>query len=212
MKHLQTGDTKAIQAELVRCRRDPWYFLTHWVETENAHATGNTTFQPFPDLEYLYVITHLWIRHPRLLLPKSRQMLISWIMCALYFHDTFFNTSRLTFFQSKKLEDSKALLDRTYVIYQRLPKFMKLWNPCIRTAETIVAKRGRSKIVAIAQGADNVRGATATGILEDEASFQVEVDQVLAAVIPTLGANGRLTMVSSVSPSYFSELVFDRNL
>jgi hypothetical protein len=49
---------------------------------------------------------------------KSRQMMVSWIMCALYLHDTQFKVNRLTFIQSKKDEDSDALVQRCYFIYE----------------------------------------------------------------------------------------------
>lgn len=146
-----------------------------------------------------------------MLVPKSRQVMASWLFVSLYLWDALFFPSRLTFIQSKKEEDADQLLERAWIMYQRLPEFIRLWQPAAKTFCHIRFKRNRSHLWALSQGAEHVRSYTPTGVLSDEAAFQEDVDKVLAAVGPALGAKGRLTMISSPAPSFFKMLCFDES-
>jgi hypothetical protein len=149
------------------------------------------------------------MQHRFLLVPKSRQMTITWLFCALYLWESMFYPSRLTFFQSKKEEDAKANIKRTTTMYQRFPEWMKNWQPLKLTEITMNFPRSRSEIRGIPQGADHVRGFTSTGIFVDEACFVEELDQTLAAAKPSLGKLGKFTAVSSASPSIFKSMCYD---
>src|SRR3982751_1577276 len=64
---------RARELELARCKQDPWHWLTHWVQTEDAQNTEHP-FQPFPNHLHLQVLTKYWMTERFLLVPKSRQM------------------------------------------------------------------------------------------------------------------------------------------
>lgn len=115
----------------------------------------------------------------------------------------------MTFFQNKKEDDAIASLKRATVIWEKLPVWMREWQPLTITHRELYFPRSRSKIVGIPAGADHVRGFTSTGVFADEAAFIEKMDEVIAAIKPSLGKTGRCTMVSSASPSYFKQLVFD---
>ena len=205
---LQSGNKSAQEIELARCKADPWHWLIHWVETEDAQ-NKEQPFQPFPNDLHLQVITYYWMRELFLLVPKSRQLTITWLCCALYLHDSMFFPSRLTFFQNKKEDDAEANLKRTETMHSRLPIWMREWQPIQQTYCRLYFPRSRSEIRGVPAGAHHVRGFTATGVFEDEMAFTEECDEVLAAIKPALGKSGRFTGVSSASPSYFKQLVFD---
>lgn len=140
-------------------------------------------------------------------------MTVTWLITALYLWDAMFFASRLTFFQSKKEEDADANLERALAIYLHLPEFMRNWQPLTGNKKTFCHlrfQRNRSHLWAIPQGADHARQYTCTGYFADEMAFQDEMENVLAAVGPTLGDNGRFTGVSSSAPSYFQHLCFDQ--
>lgn len=181
--------------------------------TENAHAKGSETFERFPDLPHLYYLTMVWFHYNRLIVPKSRQLTVTWLFVALYLWDALFHSSRLNFIQSKKEEDADSTLDRAEAIYDHLPLFMREWQPLTGGKKTYCHmrfQRNRSHLWAIPQGPDHARQYTCTGYLSDETAFQEGVDGLLAAVLKTLGERGRMTMVSSAAPSYFELLTFDK--
>lgn len=136
---------------------------------------------------------------------------MTWLMVSLYLHDAMFKQSRLTFIQAQKENDADEALERAYIIYQKLPLFMRNWQPLTGGKKTFCSMRfarNRSRLQAVPEGSDHVRGFTPTGMLLDEACFQSDVEKTVAAVVPALGLHGRLTMVSSAAPSYLELLAF----
>ena len=213
LKALMDGDQKAIHLELLKCARDPWYWILNWVLTENAHSTSSTPFEKFPDLAHLYYVTRIWQRERMTAWPKSRQIMMTWIISTLYLHDAMFNASRINFIQSKKEDDSDEVLERAYVVYQKLPLFMRTWQPAKRVDCLLTFKRNRSRLWAIPEGAEHLRGYTGTGLMSDETVYQDDVEKMLAAAGPSLGLGkpngGRITMLSSAGPSAFQLICFD---
>lgn len=208
---IEQGNLKAQEVELAACKEDPWRFLTHWCLTEDAQ-NEDSPFQLFPNDEHLYWITVYWLSEQYLLVPKSRQMTVTWLISALYLWHSLFYPSRLTMFQCKKEEDSKANLERANVIWERLPKWMQEWQPCKKTETTLSFPRSRSEIIAVAAGSKHFRQRTLTGLFVDEGAFDPELDQVFGAAKSALGKVGKFTCISSSSPGPFSDMVFDRSI
>src|SRR5215472_17783153 len=116
-----------------RYARDPEYWLfSRQVYTQDEHDE-TVAAKPFPDKPYIRWMVRQWLETKRNLWPKSRQMMASWIFCALYLHDTQFKSQcggrRLNFIQSKKQEDSDALLRRCYFIYEHQEPWLKAMYP-----------------------------------------------------------------------------------
>lgn len=140
-------------------------------------------------------------------------MTVTWLFIALYLHNAMWNPSRLIFVQSKKEEDADEVLERGYAIYQKLPVFMRNWQPLYmgkKTFAEIKFSRNRSRLLAVPEGPDHIRGFTATDIFSDETAFQDDVEKMTAAALPALGTHGRLTMISSAAPCFMELLAFDR--
>lgn len=193
----------------MHCREDPWRFLTHWCFTVDTNDQDNPA-KLFPNKEHLWVVTQYWLEYNVLLVPKSRQMSMTWLFCALYFHNALFIPHRINFFQSKKEDDADELLERTMVMYNNLPKWMKAWAPINRTHCRILFPRNSSRIFGVPSGADHIRGYQSSGVFNDESVYQDEIDKMIAAVKPSIRGGGRLTMTSSAGPSYFGALVLDQ--
>lgn len=120
-----------------------------------------------------------------------------------------FFAHRLSFFQSKKQEDAAELIIRMYQMWSSLPKWMREWNHCEKIYAYAEFHRSRSRIFAIASGADQVRGFTPSGVFVDEACYVTDADKLLAAIRPSIRSGGKLTMISSAAPGYFGQLVLD---
>lgn len=186
-----------------------------WVLTENPHSTSanSTTFERFPDDPHLFFATRIWERERITAWPKSRQIMMTWLISSLYLHDCLFFPSRLNFIQSQKEEDSDAVLERVFLMYQKLPVFMRNWQPLVygkKTFCSIKFARNRSIFRAIPAGPDHIRGYTITGLFIDEAVYHDDVEKTLTAADPALGSKGRLTMISSAGPSLFHQIVMDQ--
>lgn len=225
LQQLKTNST--LQAvEWSKCREDPYYWLTHWAYTLDAHDSENPK-KVFPKKEYLQFITDKWVKHKLLFIPKSRQMMLSWIMTALYLWDTQFNVGRLNFFQSKKADDANDLVKRSKFIWDNEPMFLKKYykdgkfyelkcNPQNQNQHIynlLCFPAIHSEIRGVPEGGDVVRMHTLSGLLSDEAGFQPEMASAYTALKPTLSSGGRLTCVSTAEDStWFEDAVFDRLL
>ena len=211
--------------ELAICVEDPYHWLIHWARTLDSHDDKNP-IKAFPDKLYLKTLVKIWRENKLLLLPKSRQMMISWVIVALYLWDTQFHPAKLTFFQSKREDDADDLVRRAKFIYDHQPKFLKRYydgkkyinlraNPQVPEGRHLFCKLTfpdiHSEIRGIPQGGDIIRMQTSSGILADEMAFQPEAQAAYTAAKPTLSAQGRFTGVSTAEDnSFFEDLVFDK--
>src|SRR5215469_11671887 len=115
-----------------RCAADAMYWLFNYVRTRDEHDPS-VAAKLFPDKAYLRELAHFWLTHRMNLYEKSRQMMASWALCALYLHDTQFQTNRLNFIQSKKEEDSDRLVQRCFTIWSNQPEFLRRAHPAVYT-------------------------------------------------------------------------------
>lgn len=208
---LQSTSPQAVRAreiELARCKHDPWYWLTHWVLTEDSQEPDNP-FQPFPNKKHLQIVCHYWLHTLKLLCPKSRQLSFTWLFTGLYLHNSMFHPSRYTVFQCKNELDSDVNLRRSVVMWEKLPEWQKEWQPMKYTYCNAFFPRSRSTIIAVPEGDRHFRQKTLTGVFLDEAAFTDGLQESVAACKPALGIAGRLSLISSAAPGSFHHLVMD---
>lgn len=216
-------DKRLQDVEWGMCHDDPYYFLVNWAKTLDVHDEI-CPIKPFPEKEYLKLLVEIWLRERLLLVPKSRQLMMSWLFTTLYLWDTIFHEARMTFFQSKKAEDADDILKRSKFVWDNLPKFLKRYyrNGQFFTLSCNPQHNGQhvsgkmifpdvnSEIRAIPEGGDVIRMHVASGILSDEIGFQAEAKSAWAAARPTISAKGRFTGVSTAEHNtFFEDMVFD---
>lgn len=189
----------------------PWPFLCEQVLTEDPHDNSGK-IKPFPPLPYLERITNIWLVERKLLVPKSRRMLVSWLFISLHVWLMLFHEHEHIYFAARKegrdeSQGSLELVKRGKFIINNLRTF--------RPPAT-EQKRGRiycpstqSEIVAVAEGANQLRQLAATAIFADEFAFWEKARETYSAAMPTIEASGRFTGVSSANPGFFKALCYD---
>ena len=187
------------------------------VRTQDEHDESIAA-KPFPDKKYIREMVRLWLATQMNLWEKSRQIMASWLFCSLYLHDTQFISQsggrRLNFIQSKKEEDSDALLKRCYFIYENQEPWLKALYPAEYSychlkffrPEDADRKLPVGELWAIPQGGDVLRQHTASGLFIDEGGFQPDLASSIRAAQPMLTGGGRVDVVSSANPGYFELL------
>lgn len=211
-----------------------WNFLPY-VKTKDAHQKRNPV-RPLPvaEKDFLKVLFLFMLCFDRLLVPKSRQMMVSWALSAYDVWHTMSAPYRHTVYQTKKESDSHAMVTegrknpaggRMDFIVQNLPEFLQ--------DENIISGQGNlvgsmvfspnefdedgshipwygSRIEAVPGGPDQVRSKTASKVSVDEGAFHDSLKKVVTAVNQAVADGGQFHIVSSVdSGSDFNALVLN---
>jgi len=211
--------------EWMKCKNDPYYWLTNWARTLNVHWDDTNCNEPFPDKEYIKFIVDKWMKNKILIIPKTRQMMLSWLIVALFLWDTQFHRARFTAFQSKMADDADYLVKRVRTIWENEPDFMKRFYTWDKYIELTCNPQNKglhvynkfelpmidSAIIGVPQGGDVIRMHTLSWMFSDEAAFQPEMESAYAAVKPAIShGRVRLTIVSTAEDNtFFQEMVED---
>jgi len=193
-------DHLLLNQEIEKAKTSFPYFLQRFVWTLDEHDRQNPVKQ-FPyHKQYLQELAVLLQNEKLLLIEKSRQMLLSWILCALCIWEILFKPGQRVCLQSKKEADACALLDRCKFIYDHLPSELKQAYPAqpafLRL--TITHSAGPSSLIqSLAQGPDQVRGYTFSLIVSDELAFQEQSEEAFNAAMPSIKGGGRYIGVST---------------
>jgi hypothetical protein len=227
-KNLIEKNPRLQQIEWHMCKNDPYFFLTHYAKTLNNHyKEWEDPTQPFPEKEYIRLFVNEWLEHKILVVPKSRQMMVSWLCVWIYLWDTQFHKARFTCFQSKREEDADELVKRLKHIWDNEPEWMKYYynedwtsmklkqNPQNR-GHHVYCKfdlpQINSRVLGLPQWWDIVRMMTLSWMVCDEAAFQPEMDSAYTALKPTLSSGWMVTMVSTAQEGTFFEDCVNDNL
>jgi hypothetical protein len=178
------------------CKADPNFWFEHFVKTRDPQDYMNPV-KPWPNYDFLKeVIREICLRkddgkpvNPRIAVPKSRQMLISWTCCACSLWLAKFWPHRHNFLQSQKETKAKELLERCAFIEHHHP-------PDLGGKFEFTASMGRgengSKIEAVAQGPDQLAQYTPSQVVMDEMALQETSEAAYRSMIPALRAGGQL--------------------
>lgn len=215
------------QIEWLACKNDPYLWLTHWARTLDVHAEEDACNEPFPDKEYIKFIVDKWIKHKVLIIPKTRQMMLSWLILALYLWDTQFHKARLTAFQSKMADDADYLVRRVKTIWDNEPEFLKRFYSWDKYVKLIANPQNKwlhvynkfeipiidSGIIWVPQGWDIIRSKTLSWMFSDEAAFQPEMEDAYGAIAPAISwGRARMTVVSTAEDNTFFQDMVEDNL
>ena len=168
---------------LLRVKTDPWYFLSNCVFTLDQ-ADKAAPVKRFPKDgamgPYLKLYTKVWQNYPRVVVPKSRRMFMTWVNVSLYLWDTMWNIGRHNAFVSKKEEDANELIKKAKFIADNIPQDF-LPRELIPQYEVTYCKMtfaGTSSLLqGFPQGEDQLRQFTLSGILADEMAFWEKADR-----------------------------------
>lgn len=108
--------------------------IVHNIKEENPRVIKGyfrsvPAVRPLPMKPYFEPIINAWLKHQLILIEKSRDMMASWLVVALYTWDTLFHEGRQNFFQSETAPKTLELVKRAYHIYKHQPKIIQDVHP-----------------------------------------------------------------------------------
>ena len=189
------------------CTRDGLYFLK-FVRTRDE-ADPDTPVKPFPlHLPYVSEFWRVLEREQRVVCAKSRQMLVSWILCAFCCWWARSHANQAVYWQTQKAEDAYekvalpvtggvGYLGRCQFIEANLPPWLQVLDLRKSTSEGRIVYPNGSLIQALPGGADQIRGKVASLVIQDEFAFQEEARGVYAAVAPLIQKGMKFFCVST---------------
>lgn len=220
--------------ELERCRRSVLYWMERYAYTRDEKDI-NAPYKPLiagpravdprtlrcrplqdDQDDFLRWLTLLWYYNKCIVLPKSRQMRISWWVmgCSMWLAQ--FRVAQRIGVQSKQLHDADKMIVRGEVILELQRKVAPLipWPDYKKRFAYMNIRHGGatsdSKVEGLAQGGHKVRGEAYSMLFSDEMAFQPEGEEAYAAAMPIIEGGARYVAVSSVMPgAFFQELAND---
>jgi len=168
----------------------------------------------FSQEECYQIIAPVVEREPFLLLPKSRQMMMSWI-CMAYCSYLMLKINNAACFVSCKKEGDAgfdnpySMLSRIQHIFENLPQEIRVGIKPNKKPPKITLQNG-SFVQALTKDDSSFRQYAATLFIFDEFAFQKNADLIYTAIIP---ACKRLIGLSTPNGKFnlFYRLVFDTN-
>jgi len=180
---------------------NPWVKVRvgGWAQTLDEHDEANP-YKTLPDKDYLRLLSYAWVFQPLLLVPKSRQVMVTWLFCCIATHNLIVRPAQRMAVISKKFEDADSLIDRMETIYNRLPH-SRFSVPAAfdkhRKSGEVSCPQMESIVQAMGEEAKGLRQYTFSWVFSDEVSFQDQADDIFRAAMPTVKGGGRFTGVST---------------
>lgn len=172
-----------------------------WFVTRNEHRhDGNF---PLPSYPYCYVVLREFTTYDRLIVPKSRQVMITWLVAAFCVASALITKNEQSIYQTKREDDAAAFMERVFFLYNHLPEWIRKIRPKLPPQKENKMKlelpTQSSKVWGVPSGAEVVRMHTITRFIADEANFQPEAKASLRAAAPAIGDTGQMIYISSAN-------------
>lgn len=190
--------------KLASAARDPWRFLTEFVQTQDPER-GVLDYPSYP---YLRKLIRKAMSRRLLLVPKSRQMLVTWTMVSFFLWRALFEKPGIYLYLSRNERCAEELIERTRFVLKRLPQFIQPSLSTNSRSELGFAGLG-SRILSLPATSDGPRMYSPTGVFWDEMAFTPYDEQIWTALKPALDSGGSFVGVSSSGgpANYFARSV-----
>lgn len=201
-----------IAKTMKRWHADPWAAIREQAIYTLDQTDYKQPVKLFPDRPNLEFVVREWEKHRLLLVPKSRRMMMSYLMAWLHLWLAMFHPGRSVFLVSDKEEKSDELVRRCEFMFDNIPEGTIL-KPQVRSKYCLLEFPGlNSYIKGIPSGASQLRQYTASALMFDEFAFWGDAMETLGAARPTTEGGGRLTIISTAQDGPFKRLCFDETL
>ncbi len=209
------------KADMYLINQSNWYLMRNFFRTFDEHEQY-TEVKSFPDWFHLEMLSNeldkALIEYQRekecqiIAVPKSRQMMVSWLMCGWSLGHAMKRGNQSILFQSKREKDAIYQVRRVRFLYENMKQkdYFHQQYPLLRSLnrqkESGIEFRNGSTIAAIPQGGDIVHSRVPTVLFSDECAYQPELEDSYKAAVP---CSQLIVLVSSAAPGYFQRLVED---
>lgn len=183
------------------------------VKTKDEKDGGKVKY--LPSTQYLKALACHFVQEPLLLVPKSRQMLVSWLAVSYAVWHCSTSSNRLCLWQSKNEDDAAKMVytkddpevARASFVSWHMPEWL---FPRPRGSYGHLLWPNKSQMRAIQQGPHVIRSESPSLIISDEMAFQEDAGDAYTAAKPAIDGGGQFIGISSANPGFFWDLVEDK--
>jgi len=198
-------DSLKAEIEIERALLDAEYKRNGWLwalEQVNTLDEATQQSRPWPDEPYLKEVWDiLQSEEQKIVFPKSRRMMISWILALWVTWTCRYYPNHLALIQSETEEKAAYITDKRCAYIEH--HLEEPWNRRPFTSyKTLKGRIGKiayhdteSEIYAVAQGASVVRAYTFSILVMDESEFQAEGEDALTAALPIVEESKSVKLV-----------------
>ncbi len=150
----------------------------------------------FPEWEFVHEIANALDAHDRLLVVKSRQMMVTWIGCAYVLYQALNSGPGVHLVISKEERSAKEMIDR--IRFMLAHSWEEDDRPKHKASKgTIHFSELETRIISLPAAPYAVRGQSPRTLFWDEMAFTPEDEEIWAAVKPAVDSGGRFLGVST---------------
>lgn len=213
MNRIPYTSTTNWQLQGIKWARRPDLFVFEACRTYDEVDPGVES-KPIPRKGGLLQLVQDWVEFPKIAVPKSRRMVVTWTILALDLWVALHVRNSQVYVASKNQTDSDKLLKRVLFMYDHLPPIPKPYVKILRgkggDPTKIDFPEINSKIEALSEDPDKMRQEGATLLHIEEFPFWQWPEESYKAMLPTVLGGGRMVIVSSAQDaSLFKKIVFD---
>jgi hypothetical protein len=193
----------------------PLYWMQNHTKTHDEHwmEKGTEPNAAFPRLPYFPWLVSRLQSGRRIFIPKSREMMVSWLVVAYGVWKAQFFPSVHVIVQAQKDEKVIDLIKGrgtpgyARTLYEQQPDWLKTRHPLVKPMkdqpEDMIAWASWSSIRGVPKGADQIRQYHPTIVIFDEAAHLDEFRESYGAADPVCS---QIIAVSSAAPSWFGDV------
>ena len=191
-------DDKLVEAHA--CADSFEYFLANYVYILDP-ALGKIRFDMWP---VHYELAGFIITCDRIIILKARQLGVSWLLAAYALWKTSFKDGSNVLMLSKREDEARSLLGKSFFIYQNIPLFLRRKIHKHNETELSFADNdtpgvASTSIKAFPSTEDAGRSEAASDVICDEWAFHPYAETNYGAYKPTIDAGGKLIGVSTAN-------------
>jgi len=185
----------------------------------SSFLNGCKTFDPgyseprdFPEWEYVKRLAHKMETEERLLVVKSRQMMVTWLGCAYILFRAVNSGPGIHLVLSKEERSARELIERIRFLLGHLNKNITV--PTFKAKSNQISfSETSSRIISLPATPHAVRGLSPHTVFWDEMAFTQYDDEIWTAVKPAIDSGGSFLGVSTPNgpKGVFADLIHGDN-
>lgn len=183
---------EAIKDEIVRCGRDPVYFINTYVKIQHP-VRGLVPFKLF---DYQEQMVRDYMEHRFNIILKGRQIGISETTAAYATWLILFHRNKNVLVMATKAETAKNIIKKVKLAIKKLPEWLIISDVITDNRMSVELSNG-SQIKAISSSEDAGRSEALSLLIIDEAAFVKNLEELWTGLLPTVSAGGNIIILST---------------